>query len=495
MNFKKVSIIIFILAGLSFCFGLLYLETGQEWGDDFALYLSQAKALKDGNVSQLLEYNKWSMDNSEGMIGPYLYPVGLPILEWVYLKFFPFSWVGLKVFQWLIFVLSGFCFLGFIKKYGDFSNGWLIFLMSFYWLHPKMIEFSDRLMSDTLYLSLVSVFFYALFQLNSNSKKSKGLIYNSLILMSLIAVSLTRVVGFVLVGTWLFKIIYDYKNGDKISHSIPFFLIGLLSIVYIKIMDARLESNHVEALNQVSLELLGKHFLHYLELIGIYTFWHLRVIPFLGYLVGLVFIFILVLGLRREKLFWQLMPVLFFVLASVGILIIWPFYQGVRFLMPIMPFVLVMVVQLINKLEFKKLFLGKYQDKLPIILAAFVIVQGLLTTVYGFRFLQTNRVWTMESRHVYQFVQNQVPDSAIISFDKPRWLHYATGKRTIRILTDSFRLQSRYNYQLDYKPGVYTEDLTNKAKNNYAYHYRDSAEFKIVRDWPNFVLYQHNKVQ
>jgi hypothetical protein len=53
------------------------------WGDDWAGYLMQAVAIRDGTVAQELALNTLAMQGSDTQIGPYAYPWGLPVLLWL----------------------------------------------------------------------------------------------------------------------------------------------------------------------------------------------------------------------------------------------------------------------------------------------------------------------------------------------------------------------------------------------------------------------------
>ncbi|MGI9120501.1 MAG: hypothetical protein ACR2G7_10365 [Acidimicrobiales bacterium] len=54
---------------------------GHDWGDDFALYMRQAKALNIGNIGEVIADNRFSVDNSGWhTFSPYAYPWGWPLL-------------------------------------------------------------------------------------------------------------------------------------------------------------------------------------------------------------------------------------------------------------------------------------------------------------------------------------------------------------------------------------------------------------------------------
>lgn len=55
---------------------------GHHWGDDFALYIRQAKSLVEGNTAQVISDNRFTLENSGGWnsFSPYVYPWGVPML-------------------------------------------------------------------------------------------------------------------------------------------------------------------------------------------------------------------------------------------------------------------------------------------------------------------------------------------------------------------------------------------------------------------------------
>ncbi|MFM9226656.1 MAG: hypothetical protein ACKOQ1_08565 [Actinomycetota bacterium] len=87
-----------------------FLEQGHDWGDDFSLYINQARALVRGDVGQVVSDTRYILQNSgSDSFSPYVYPWGLPILlAPVYLvagiDYRAFAWVmviSLVVFIWL----------------------------------------------------------------------------------------------------------------------------------------------------------------------------------------------------------------------------------------------------------------------------------------------------------------------------------------------------------------------------------------------------------
>lgn len=86
-----------------------FLETGHDWGDDFSLYINQARSLIRGDVPQVVADTRFALQNSgSDTFSPYVYPWGFPLLlAPVYLvagiDYGAFAWVtvgSFVVFLW-----------------------------------------------------------------------------------------------------------------------------------------------------------------------------------------------------------------------------------------------------------------------------------------------------------------------------------------------------------------------------------------------------------
>lgn len=87
-----------------------FLEQGHDWGDDFSLYINQARGLVRGDVGQVVSDTRFILQNSgSDSFSPYVYPWGFPILlAPIYLlsgiDYGAFAWItvsSLVVFIWM----------------------------------------------------------------------------------------------------------------------------------------------------------------------------------------------------------------------------------------------------------------------------------------------------------------------------------------------------------------------------------------------------------
>ena len=135
-----------------------------------------------------------------------------------------------------------------------------------------------------------------------------------------------------------------------------------------------------------------------------------------------------------------------FLLLNFGLYIVWPSVQGMRFLFPLLPFLMVFFVAGLSTSWTKGVQLwlnrqtwipvGLSHAKLAIgLAAALVLIQGMMTSVFYSK-LDTNQAFSKDMQGVYDFVNNHVPIDRRISFHKPRLMRYVTGVETFKIATE-----------------------------------------------------------
>ncbi len=83
-------------------------RNGVVWGDDFTLYLRQARALVDGNVGQVIADNRDDvLLAAKPGFSPLVYPWGWPIILAPFVRLFGFDYARLKLVEvgcWLLFL-------------------------------------------------------------------------------------------------------------------------------------------------------------------------------------------------------------------------------------------------------------------------------------------------------------------------------------------------------------------------------------------------------
>ena len=87
-------------------------RNGHSQGDDFALYLRQARSIFDGDIAQVVSDNRFSVLNSTGRFSPNAYPWGWPVLLSPFVNFWGLDYERLKLVEvaafcaWLVLVYA-----------------------------------------------------------------------------------------------------------------------------------------------------------------------------------------------------------------------------------------------------------------------------------------------------------------------------------------------------------------------------------------------------
>ena len=85
-------------------FCLFLLRPGHDWGDDFSLYINQARALVKGEVQEVYRQNQFTVDNSAWQsFSPYTYGWGFPLLLAPLYALFGLSFAAFKLLEVVLY--------------------------------------------------------------------------------------------------------------------------------------------------------------------------------------------------------------------------------------------------------------------------------------------------------------------------------------------------------------------------------------------------------
>ena len=444
----KTQWLVFGIFLIAFIGGWLCMDPGHEWGDDFILYLHQARCWVRGGMQELAISNQVCMDQSDGVIGPYLYPQGFPVLMSLPMRGIDiWGFVGLKVFNFSIFIL---CMVAvyrwFRLLFEDRMLPVLLSLILVIW-HPKIWEAANRLTSDLWFAGLAGVFMYLLY-----SSWRNNLAKNITLGLWVFMATSTRTNGVFLLVPWVLLVWQENPkfygglraNGNLILVVVLGGLCGLLALKN----DLGHGPVYMNMLKSVTPAQVFSNMGLYLKLIGTYPLWHFATIieATLGawatiLLAAGVWAIILLAIVKRG---WQLLPIVAFVGVNLALFCAWPSLQGVRLLFVIFPMLAVLVVVGLMELwQIAKPVLEvrsvaralKKSSTWAIALSAIVLIQGLATAVH-YVVTDTNEAFSEEVAEVYSFVESSVKPNERISFQKPRLMRYVTGAEVFKVAQD-----------------------------------------------------------
>ena len=450
--------------------GLCCIDSGHNWSDDFALYISQTQALLEGNTKDLLKANYFAMEHSYAHVGPYLYPNGFPILLLPVYMIFGLNFWALKVYCLLFFIASIPLLYQICRQLNCSINQALsITLLVVFNYH--FIRFSDHVLSDLpfFFFSLLS---YYLIQKQFYKSYLKAFLLGILIFFSYNI----RDIGIMLLPCLFIYQWQDYKQTQKRSFLLLLpYLIFVLAWITRWSLSPSIPSKQLSLLSETSVEIFLNNVYYYALLIGNY-FLLFRGVPLgIQLLISSVFVGLFCFGIYKKGR--QQPALLVYVSTTMGIYLIWISFQGMRFLFSILPFVVYFIIEGMKALPIS------FQLRRFLIIGLILssLAQSLFISVYYWQ-TNTNEAYSSEMQTIYRFIQEKTPSDALIIFHKPRALRLFTNRNSVQknIPAAGYLLIQRpYNFHSSDAILLQTEHyaflLANSTANSKASGYSESS--------------------
>lgn len=130
--------------------------SGVDWGDDFALYMRQARSLTIGDIGDVIADNRFTVDNSGWhTFSPYVYPWGWPIIVAPFYAVWGLDYAVFKFLQ--VVALCVFLFLFYVLVRRRAGPVPAMILMLLIGLSPSFVGATDTVLSDLPYLCFVGL--------------------------------------------------------------------------------------------------------------------------------------------------------------------------------------------------------------------------------------------------------------------------------------------------------------------------------------------------
>lgn len=403
---------------LTFLLGLACIDTGHNWSDDFALYLSQCQALQQGNMQELLESNSYAMEHSYGHVGPYLYPYGFPFLLWPVYQLLGMNLWAMKVYC-LLFLVASLPFIYLILKQYQLPHFSALALSLLIGLNYHFIRFSDHILSDLPFLFFSVFSFYGIQQ--SCFKRTFQALGLGLLIFFTYSI---RDIGIVLLlclsfSQWQQKEVLSFK-----TIMLPYITFGIAWTLQHFLLPPT-GGQHLHFLSETSMATLGNNLYYYWLLLGNY-FLIFRGLPFfLQAILSTLVCLLITIGWFQKSRSYPLPSI--YLSSIMGIYLIWVSFQGMRFLFPILPFLLLFFWEGIQAV-----FPSPNKQKIILLLLLGSSLSQSLFTSYYYWHKDTNEAYSQELQELYQFIQQTTPKNAIIVFHKPRALRLFTGRNAVQ---------------------------------------------------------------
>jgi cytochrome b subunit of formate dehydrogenase len=164
---------------------------GHTWGDDFTLYLRQAKSLFDGNIGQVIADNHFNVNNAaKPGFSPYVYPWGWPILLSPFVRLFGIDYARLKLIDVAALCAFLWVFHEVIRKR---ATRWVAFgIVVCIGTTLAYLTHTDYLLSEYPYMLGVAVTFWWLDRCRRHHQLDRAT-HRQLVVLGLLAVAVFNV--------------------------------------------------------------------------------------------------------------------------------------------------------------------------------------------------------------------------------------------------------------------------------------------------------------
>jgi len=426
----KIKILVGVII-ISLIIGASTLKRGHEWGDDFAWYILQAKSILNGSTAEFMQQSKFTNTQSTTHVGPLAYPWGYPLILTPVYAIKGTNPLALKLPA--LFFYAGFliCLYYLVKTRLTQTESLLV--VSLFAFNPMLIEFENQILSDIPFL-----FFSTLTLLLMTQERKNGALQYALIGITIFLTTFMRATGVLLLGCFLliefFRFLKNIKDWNTIKQialnsSLVFFVFAILWVANASLFPSGGES-YLSQYAGLTLDTIRGFTISYFnvfsQFFGDAAGWR--------YLYYVLFIFFLLGAWTRRK-----DETIFIIFTVVWMIvhITYPYWQGPRYIFPILPIFIYFTFQGI------KTAIGKLPEKYRpaserLNHGFWAIIAGIFlftSSANAVGNIQNNRAingpFDPYSTEVYNYINEKTAPDSVVVFFKPRVMVLMTGHNTI----------------------------------------------------------------
>ena len=414
---------------------LINIQSTQDWGDDFAGYLNQAKNIAEGKPMAQTGY----VQNPEyPTYAPASYPAGFPLLLAGIYASFGINITIYNQFLNLFLIVFALLLFHYLNKYFSALISCLTVLIFIY--NPWTLNFKSEIMSDIPFsvLLLLTVLLFT----SENTYKTRNIILLILLSGFLIAI---RNIGIVFLAAAIINILKNIYDGKKNSTETIFskkvistIVIVSGSLIFYFLIDKIFFPSRSGGLFSYNYLIDFSQLKHFLLLNLSYYMAVTRAFfepwnnewQFIALLTGtMVFAFIILGMIKKMTRDFKFTDTL--VILYMAVILIYPYSNaGFRFMLPLAPFLL--HYALVGITNFNITWKMSH-TKVSLILALIVFS----SYSQGWIELSRSKGKTLEgpfekdNKEAFNYINENTPANAIFSFAKPRALALFTDRKAL----------------------------------------------------------------
>jgi len=444
MNFKILqevshySVYRYALIALLFL-PLLFLDNraSHDWGDDFAQYIHQAKNIVQGKPQAETGF----VYSQENYIGPTAYPSGFPLLLAPVYALFGNSIKAFTVYISLFYFILALIALSFYRKHFSAAGALVLTIILIY--NPQFILFKEEVMSDIPF----TVFLLIAFLVYPKVKRDD---YRGIFLFGFLAgfLVMIRSVGAVLLVAiaidQVLEMVRQRKRAKLLNEEkIPFYklidfpllLFGIPVIVYFLFNSFIFRIPSGGSLHDYLLFYYSGDFISTIpanleQYVEVFRFAYTPAVGafrFIALITGAVILTMTLFGMIAKFSSRMGVTDIFFILY-VFILLVFPNnYSAYRLLIPVGFLLLYYAALGFKSLKVRYIQRSKVKIWTLGVIMVLLFLPGIIRITLG-RNTTLDGPQQKASQQAFTFIAEQIPDTSVIVFFKPRALVLYTGK-------------------------------------------------------------------
>lgn len=430
MNKIKDPVIIFILL-ISLALGTSTLTRGHEWGDDWASYVMQAQSILNGDMDEFVERNAFTIFESSVQIGPVAYPWGYPLTLVPVLLLRGVHPLTLKLPA--LFFFMGFLLCFYLLTETRLTRTERLLLVSLFAFNPALIRSLDYIISDIPFLFSVFFALWLMERAEAQPQVKSQVLLGAGIFLSFFF----RTTGIILLASYLawqgWRFLTDHlRRRDIFVNAMVVSGVFLSLWALSSLIFPGGQGSYFRQLAGLTPEILRSNLVNYFYLFV--QFFDPNAAAAWTYLYYLLVVFFL-LGVWTRRHADQILMV-FFMFYFV-VMLIWPEWQGIRFIFPLIPLFIYFAFQgmlaAIRKLPERYLSFGRWLNFL--LWGALAGIFLLTSASHAYANLANERringPFESFSMEMYDYVRANTPPDSVIVFFKPRALRLFTDRDAI----------------------------------------------------------------
>ncbi|HSM64772.1 MAG TPA: hypothetical protein VK860_00560 [Ilumatobacteraceae bacterium] len=201
------------IVGLAGALAVLLHRNGHTQGDDFALYLRQARSIFDGDIGAVVADNRFSVLNSDSAFSPIAYPWVWPLLLSPFVHLWEYDFDRLKLVGVAVFMVWLVLLHGIVRRrIGTLAA---LAIVAVFGTAPLYLAHTDQLLTEIPHLAVVALFVWWYDRVRTDATLLTASRAQLVALGVLVTVAFNvRREGIVLLGVIVAMQLYDLVNAE-----------------------------------------------------------------------------------------------------------------------------------------------------------------------------------------------------------------------------------------------------------------------------------------